>query len=227
MSRILLRVSYDGTKYSGWQVQPNAVTIEGELNKALEDLLGEEIQVIGASRTDAGVHSLGNVCVFDTESPIPAEKMSYALNTRLPEDIRARFYINGDPHDMYIGEVVEVLSDTYKDRRGSNKYKTGHGTGDSSSRWTVCMTNKGVYTAELYFMGGGGANQSLYEINKEVFDQAGTFEDDDYKTEKLIKEKGRLLYEAADERQTQPWQRVVDEDYDKLCSWADIMGHKK
>jgi hypothetical protein len=76
-------------------------------------------------------------------------------------------------------------------------------------------------------MGGGGANQSLYEINKEVFDQAGTFEDDDYKTEKLIKEKGRLLYEAADERQTQPWQRVVDEDYDKLCSWADIMGHKK
>jgi flavin reductase (DIM6/NTAB) family NADH-FMN oxidoreductase RutF len=145
----------------------------------------------------------------------------------IPEDIRARFYKNGDPHDMYIGEVVEVLSDTYKDRRGSNKYKTGHGTGDSSSRWTVCMTNKGVYTAELYFMGGGGANQSLYEINKEVFDQAGTFEDDDYKTEKLIKEKGRLLYEAADERQTQPWQRVVDEDYDKLCSWADIMGHKK
>ena len=88
MKRILLRVAYDGTEYSGWQVQPNAVTIEGELNKALKDLLGEEIQVIGASRTDAGVHSLGNVCVFDTESPIPAEKMSYALNTRLPEDIR-------------------------------------------------------------------------------------------------------------------------------------------
>nr|MCR5633195.1 tRNA pseudouridine(38-40) synthase TruA [Eubacterium sp.] len=88
MKRILLRVAYDGTEYSGWQVQPNAVTIEGELNKALKDLLGEEIQVIGASRTDAGVHSLGNVCVFDTQSPIPAEKMSYALNTRLPEDIR-------------------------------------------------------------------------------------------------------------------------------------------
>ena len=56
--RILMRVAYDGTAYSGWQLQPNAATIEGELNKALFDLTGEEIQVIGASRTDAGVHSL-------------------------------------------------------------------------------------------------------------------------------------------------------------------------
>ena len=88
MSRVLLRVSYDGTEYSGWQVQPNADTIEGELNHALSELLGEDIHVIGASRTDAGVHSLGNVCVFDTESRIPPEKLSYALNTRLPEDIR-------------------------------------------------------------------------------------------------------------------------------------------
>ena len=86
--RILMRVAYDGTAYSGWQLQPNAATIEGELNKALFDLTGEEIQVIGASRTDAGVHSLGNVCVFDSDTQIPAEKICYALNTRLPEDIR-------------------------------------------------------------------------------------------------------------------------------------------
>ena len=82
--RILMRVAYDGTAYSGWQLQPNATTIEGELNKALFDLTGEEIQVTGASRTDAGVHSLGNVCVFDTDTRIPAEKICYALNTRLP-----------------------------------------------------------------------------------------------------------------------------------------------
>ncbi len=86
--RILMRVAYDGTAYSGWQLQPNAATIEGELNKALFDLTGEEIQVIGASRTDAGVHSLGNICVFDSDTQIPAEKICYALNTRLPEDIR-------------------------------------------------------------------------------------------------------------------------------------------
>lgn len=85
--RILLRVAYDGTNYHGWQVQPNAKTIEGELNRILTQLTGEEIQVTGASRTDAGVHALGNVAVFDTLSRIPAEKFSYALNQRLPEDI--------------------------------------------------------------------------------------------------------------------------------------------
>lgn len=144
----------------------------------------------------------------------------------MPEEIRSKFYKDGDPHDMYIGEVVEILSDTYKDQRSSNLYKTGEGTGDGSSRWTVCMTKEGVYTAELYFMGAGGAHQCLYEIDKDVFDQAGTFEDDDYKTEKLIKEKGRRLYEAADERDSQPWCAVADEDYGKLCSWARIMGDK-
>ena len=85
--RILLRVAYDGTNYHGWQVQSNAKTIEGELNRVLTQLTGEKIQVTGASRTDAGVHALGNVAVFDTVSKIPAEKFSYALNQRLPEDI--------------------------------------------------------------------------------------------------------------------------------------------
>ena len=85
--RILLRVAYDGTNYHGWQLQPNAATIEGELNRALCVLTGEKIVVTGASRTDAGVHALGNVAVFDTTSRIPAEKFSYALNQRLPEDI--------------------------------------------------------------------------------------------------------------------------------------------
>lgn len=86
--RVRLTVAYDGTNYHGWQIQNNGVTIESELNKALCDLLQEEIQVIGASRTDSGVHALGNIAVFDTTSRMPAEKVSYALNQRLPEDIR-------------------------------------------------------------------------------------------------------------------------------------------
>ena len=85
--RILLRVAYDGTAYHGWQLQPREITVEGVLNKALSELTGEDIQVIGASRTDAGVHALGNIAVFDTASRIPAEKFSYALNQRLPEDV--------------------------------------------------------------------------------------------------------------------------------------------
>lgn len=81
-------MAYDGTNYHGWQLQDNGITIEEELNRCLSGLLGETIRVIGASRTDSGVHALGNVAVFDTESPMPAGKISYALNQRLPEDIR-------------------------------------------------------------------------------------------------------------------------------------------
>lgn len=87
MKRIKLTVAYDGTDYCGWQVQPNGITIEEVLNREISGLVGEEIRVIGASRTDSGVHALGNVAVFDTESTIPAERFAYAMNRRMPEDI--------------------------------------------------------------------------------------------------------------------------------------------
>ena len=87
MRRIRLTVAYDGTDYCGWQVQPNGITVEEVLNMAVSKLTGEDIHVIGASRTDSGVHALGNVAVFDTRSSIPPERMAYALNQRLPEDI--------------------------------------------------------------------------------------------------------------------------------------------
>ena len=90
MKRIMLTVAYDGTDYHGWQYQNNGKTIEGELNKALSSLLQKNIEVIGASRTDAGVHAMCNVAVFDTDEGIPAEKYSYALNQMLPDDIRIR-----------------------------------------------------------------------------------------------------------------------------------------
>ena len=86
----MLTVAFDGTNYSGWQIQPNKETIEGVLNRELSRLLNEEIKVVGASRTDSGVHAEGAVCVFDTESKIPGDKFSYAINQTLPEDIRIR-----------------------------------------------------------------------------------------------------------------------------------------
>lgn len=85
--RVKMIVAYDGTNYCGWQIQPNGITIEQVLNEHLSRLLKEDIKVTGASRTDAGVHSLGNVCMFDTNTRMPAEKISYALNQKLPEDI--------------------------------------------------------------------------------------------------------------------------------------------
>lgn len=90
MRRIRLRVSYDGTDYCGSQIQPNGVTIEEKLNAAVQKLTGQDVQVIFASRTDTGVHALGNVAVFDTEMRMDAGKFAFALNQRLPEDIRVR-----------------------------------------------------------------------------------------------------------------------------------------
>ena len=86
--RVFLKVAYDGTNYCGWQIQNNGITVEEVLNRELSNLLGESIVVIGASRTDSGVHALANVAVFDTETRIPADKISFALNQRLPDDIR-------------------------------------------------------------------------------------------------------------------------------------------
>ena len=77
MKRIKLTVAYDGTHYSGWQIQPSAPTIEKELDTAIYALTGEKLHVTGASRTDAGVHGLGNVAVFDTESTIPGSRFCY------------------------------------------------------------------------------------------------------------------------------------------------------
>ena len=88
MKRVKLTVAYDGTNYCGWQVQPNGITVQEVLNQCLSEFTGENIETIGASRTDAGVHALGNVAVFDTEMRMPGDKFSFALNQRLPEDIR-------------------------------------------------------------------------------------------------------------------------------------------
>ena len=88
MKRFKLTVAYDGTAYCGYQYQPELPTIEGCVNDALSELLKENIVTIGASRTDAGVHSYGNVAVFDSNTTIPAEKLAPALNTKLPDSIR-------------------------------------------------------------------------------------------------------------------------------------------
>ncbi len=121
MKRFKLIVAYDGTNYCGWQVQNNGKTIEGELNRCLSALLKEEIQVIGASRTDSGVHGKGNVAVFDSETRIPGEKISYALNQRLPDDIiiQKSEEVESDFHPRYCDTVktyeYKILNRTFPD----------------------------------------------------------------------------------------------------------------
>ncbi len=88
MRRILLKVAYDGTAFHGWAFQEGVRTVCGTLLEGIEDLTGERVELEGASRTDAGVHALMNIAVFDTGSTIPPDKFYAALNTRLPEDVR-------------------------------------------------------------------------------------------------------------------------------------------
>ena len=88
--RVLLTVEYDGTAYAGWQRQANALAVQQVLEEALSRLTGAQVTLFGASRTDAGVHALGQRAHFDTRSRIPPDKYAYALNTMLPRDIRVR-----------------------------------------------------------------------------------------------------------------------------------------
>jgi tRNA pseudouridine38-40 synthase len=84
---IKLVLEYDGTGFSGWQVQPGARTVQGVLEESLSDLAGEPITIIGAGRTDAGVHALGQVASAKTSLALPAGEIRAAVNARLPDDV--------------------------------------------------------------------------------------------------------------------------------------------
>lgn len=88
MRNIKLTIEYDGKDFNGWQKQPNKLNIQGEIERAIKDVTGEEVELIASGRTDAGVHSLGQVANFKTNSNIPVEKIPIALNTKLKRSIR-------------------------------------------------------------------------------------------------------------------------------------------
>lgn len=96
MRRVKLEIAYDGSNYCGWQIQTNGTSVEEVINKTLSDLLKKDIKVIGASRTDSGVHAMGNIAVFDTDTRIPTDRISYALNQRLPKDIQVQSSVEVD-----------------------------------------------------------------------------------------------------------------------------------
>ena len=87
MRNIKLTIEYDGTSYGGWQKQKNNRTIQQCIEEAIKLLTGEDVELIGSSRTDAGVHAKGMVANFITNSQIPADKFREAINTKLPDDI--------------------------------------------------------------------------------------------------------------------------------------------
>ena len=90
MRNIALKLMYNGTAYHGWQVQKNAVTVCGTLEKAIADICGGPVHLTGCGRTDAGVHAEHYIANFRTESRIPVDRLPFAVNTHTPEDIAVK-----------------------------------------------------------------------------------------------------------------------------------------
>ena len=121
------RVAYDGTAYAGFQLQPNEPTVQGELEKALAKVLGGEIRVHAASRTDAGVHSLGQVMSFHNATSLPAEEIEKAMNALLSSDIRIGPMVERDDdfHARFSAKGKRYIYRIYRGERESpflNRY---------------------------------------------------------------------------------------------------------
>jgi tRNA pseudouridine38-40 synthase len=106
---IKLTVEYDGSDYHGWQIQPERRTIQGELIKAISELIGWKVRVCGASRTDAGVSAVGQIALIQIDSPIPTENLAKAINDRLPRDIAIREAVEISMGFDIIGAVKSKL----------------------------------------------------------------------------------------------------------------------
>ncbi len=90
MRNIKLTIEYDGKDFNGWQKQPNKLNIQGEIERAIHDITGEEVNLTASGRTDAGVHSFGQTANFKTETDIPIEKIAVAINSKLKRSIRIK-----------------------------------------------------------------------------------------------------------------------------------------
>ena len=111
--RILLTIAYDGTNYYGWQIQNGQITIQEEVQKALSQLYNTDIQVRGASRTDTGVHAIGQRAMFMHQNNIPLEQLPLAINNKLPKEIRV----------MKAEQVFEDFHPQFKAKNKSYTYK--------------------------------------------------------------------------------------------------------
>ena len=111
--RIGLRLAYEGTRYSGWQVQPGRTTVQGVVAEAVRAVSGEEVLVRGSSRTDAGVHALDQIAAFTTHRDLAADVWMRALNAKLPADVKG---------EGYPSETFRVLKE--KEIRHHGEYRT-------------------------------------------------------------------------------------------------------
>lgn len=111
MRNIKLTIEYDGKEYNGWQKQPNKLNIQGNIEKAIEAITSEEVDLMASGRTDAGVHALGQVANFKTNSKLPIEKFPVAINSKLKKSIRI---INAEEVEEKFHSRLSCKQKTYR-----------------------------------------------------------------------------------------------------------------
>ena len=134
MKNIKLVIEYDGKGFNGWQAQPTKLNIQGEIEKAIEEITGEEVKLIASGRTDAGVHSFGQVANFKTETKIATEKLAKAINSKLkksiviksaeevPDEFHSRYSVHSKTY-RYVINNSENGSAIYRDLEYHYPYK--------------------------------------------------------------------------------------------------------
>ena len=177
--RFLLTVSYDGTNYCGWQRQKNGPSVQQTLEETLEKLLREPVRVTGASRTDAGVHALGQRAHLDSAAAIPAEKLPFALNTMLPADIRvleglivpdtlhARFSVSGKTYRYRIHNSPHA-SALYRNLSAHVPVRLDDRLMDSA-----CQVLLGTHDFAAFAAAGGSAKTTVRTITEIRVERTG------------------------------------------------------
>ncbi len=177
--RVLITVSYDGTGYSGWQRQENALGVQQRLEEALFKALGVKTAVTGASRTDAGVHALAQAAHFDTNSTIPDEKFPFVLNNLLPFDIRvtcarpvppdfhARFSCRGKTYTYRMHNAPHA-SALYRNMTAHVPVRLDEMLMDEAVRLVI-----GTHDFKAYAATGGSAKTTVRTITKAWVERRG------------------------------------------------------
>ena len=133
---VLIKIEYDGTGFSGWQIQPNARTVQGEIEHVLKYIAGADVHIHGTSRTDAGVHALGQCASFDWESPMPVEKLPEVMNRRFGAGGTGRSGAPGDIRILSADVVPEGFHARYSCKGKTYRYLIDK-TGDIFRRHTA------------------------------------------------------------------------------------------
>ena len=181
MRRIRLIISYYGTNYVGWQVQPNGISVQELLEKALFELTGETIRVEGSGRTDSGVHAKAQVAHFDTNARMSADKFAVAMNMHLPPDIRVLYSeeCSSDFHARFSAKRKEyaytVQLGPHADVFTRSTALHLHDSPDLKSMQEAAQAVLGTHNFKAFMCSGSSMENTVRTITKSEWLQSGKY----------------------------------------------------